>query len=194
VQEGLQLLQQLLDPSEAHAELLRNAQWFEDWWQGAKTSELGLGNVCEFLNYTLFSMRSRSATQILKEAAQRFISALSLDIDINDSPVSDSSKSVKYDDHEGVATSIQHNPNAKLIAHSEQPIKVSYRPLTFYMLTEAVAGWSHMQLTQRQRFSIACKTSIATYYVKRPQAGERCRMLLTVVLIKCSSLGASFFY
>ncbi|GAX75611.1 hypothetical protein CEUSTIGMA_g3055.t1 [Chlamydomonas eustigma] len=171
MQEGLQLLQQLLDPAEAHAELLRNAQWFEDWWQGAKTSELGLGNVCEFLNYTLFSIHSRSATQLLKEAAQKFISVLSLDIDINESSVDNSIKSSMGDDRDDYGSSIQRNPNAKLIADTEQPVKVSYRPLTFYMLTEAVAGWSHVQLTQRQRFSIVCKTSIATYYVRRPQAG-----------------------
>lgn len=45
-----------------------------------------------------------------------------------------------------------------------------YRPLVFYLLTELVAGVTHLQLSRRMGFSIAAKSGLATYYIQRAPA------------------------
>ena len=59
LRNGLAALQSLLDPCEAHAELLRDGggKWFEGHWSGQAASELGHENVAEFLSYSLFARR-----------------------------------------------------------------------------------------------------------------------------------------
>lgn len=148
-EDGLRVLQQLLDPDEAHAELLRSdASWFSGWWsEGISTSELGPANVVEYLSYIIFSGRLSDQTAQLLQISDTFISTVGLDIGQH------------------------HNPEATLLAHTEEPLKCRYRPLTFYLLTEAVAGWSHVQLTAFQGYSLAAKTHIATHYLKKAPAG-----------------------
>lgn len=54
---------------------------------------------------------------------------------------------------------------------AQEPLKARYRPLTFYLLMEAVAGVSHLQLTARQGFRLAAKTLTATYYLRPAPLG-----------------------
>lgn len=164
LRNGLAALRALLDPSEAHAELLRDGggKWFEGHWSGQAASELGHENVAEFLSYSLFARRlgggaaggggagAAAPGGLLRKAASQFIAALGLDI----------------------AAGTPHNPEASFIAHTEAPLVSAYRPLTFYLLTEAVAGWNHLKLTRTQGFKLAAVSDVATYYVKAPSAGS----------------------
>ncbi len=45
--------------------------------------------------------------------------------------------------------------------------QASYRPLLFYLITEAVAAWSHAKLTRGQGYRLAATTDVAAFYVKR---------------------------
>ena len=80
--EGLRSFQKLLDPEEAHAELLRSGAWLQEWFHGvSKTSDLGLCNISELLNFILFPERSMDTTkQLLRQVSLSFISTLGLDI------------------------------------------------------------------------------------------------------------------
>ncbi|GAX73715.1 hypothetical protein CEUSTIGMA_g1168.t1 [Chlamydomonas eustigma] len=147
LKNGLEVLQKILDPSEAHANLIRSdgGKWFQGWWSGVSApSCLGQQNVAEFLSYTIFGRRVTPCTTMAQSASQQFISALDLPI------------------HQG------NNPNASFIAHTEEPLVACYRPLTFYLLTEAVAGWGHLKLTRGQGHRLVTKTEVASYYMKDP--------------------------
>ncbi len=47
------------------------------------------------------------------------------------------------------------------------------RPLLFYILMEAIAGWTHMVLTLRLGFRRCQSTATATYYVKQGRKPNR---------------------
>lgn len=144
LRSGMAALQALLDPSEAHAELVRaeGGKWLSGHWSH-QANELGHRNIADFLSYSIFARRdpavastsvSASASPsasggsfCLKKAASQFIHALGLDIPED-----------------------SHNPDAAFIAHTEAPLVSAYRPLTFYLLTEAIAAWSHLKLTKQQ--------------------------------------------
>ena len=83
---------------------------------------------------------------MLQKAASQFVNALGLDIGGADSKES------------------LHNPDATFIAHTEAPLVSAYRPLTFYLLTEAIAAWSHLKLS-RQGFKLTKNSKIAAYYI-----------------------------
>ena len=198
VAEGLQVLQRLLDPEEAHAELLRTTAWLDDWWHGvSKTNELGLGDISDFLSSILgLSMTGVSdVAAFMRQMSLRFIETLGLDISIHDRWISPDSGGYfgtspeinkptqellvstrncsKHDQPGEVGSAIaSRNPRASLIADLRTPLKASYRPMYFYALTEAVAGISHVQMTRRMGFKLASKTSIAAYYVRKPPSGQ----------------------
>jgi hypothetical protein len=123
IQEGLGLLQQLLDPSEAHADVLRDSAWIEGWYPGVKASELSLGNVAEFLSYTLFP-RPAQCTRLVHQVSAHFVSALGLDIEVATCCEGEGAC------REGkVRAQPAQCPQARFISHTEEsdPIKLSFR-------------------------------------------------------------------
>ena len=48
-------------------------------------------------------------------------------------------------------------------------IQASYRPFSFYAVTETVAGCSHIQLTRRMGYRVDRKTPLATFYARKPR-------------------------
>lgn len=147
LRDGLHSIQRLLDPSEGHSELVRQSSWFLGWWLGATLRDLSQQNVTEFIAYTFFGKRAGSFStdnhNVLLSLSHTFASTIGLDIKDN-----------------------SYNKDANFIAHTEQPLKVHYRPAFFYALTETVAGWNHLQLTLVQKFKMVKNTQTAAYYVQ----------------------------
>jgi len=105
---------------------------------------------CFCARLVVFSRRVSTAACILQQAAGKFISALGIESDNNHT----------------------RKPKAKFIAHTEAPLVSAYRPLIFYLLTEAVAAWSHVKLSCQGFKLAASKSEIATYYIREPACGS----------------------
>lgn len=194
--EGLRVLQRLLDPEEAHADLLRDPTWFRGWFRGVETLEsIRLGNVSEFLCYTLWHARPGSppagfatvapgptTDRLLRSCARRFVRSLGLPLGSPAaSRLEEDTSCTSSLDEEPSGSSLppptptnedeSHNPEASFFAHTSEPIKAAYRPLVFYLITELVGIWGHYQLIHRQGFKVAGENDIATFYVSHPAAG-----------------------
>jgi pimeloyl-ACP methyl ester carboxylesterase len=152
VKQGLSALHKLLDPNEIHADIVRDPEWFPSWF--TESASLGLGNISQFLGYTFFANRAANdnacdfVRRVLEQTTRKFASIVGL-------------THLEDRDHT--------SPTADFIAHTEQPIKVAYRPLAFYVFTECVALWCHWKLTRSLGFKpLEHKSSIATYYLYQP--------------------------
>jgi pimeloyl-ACP methyl ester carboxylesterase len=202
---GMHTLRRMLDPSEAHAELLRDGSWFAGWWSGVDSVEsLGLGNIAEFLSHTLLpggiscgrtgcTMLS-TCDKLLLRAAAHFASALGLQLSTIGIPPAASEDSMYHG--RSNETKVPENgveahrhPSATFISHSSEPLKVAYRPLVFYALTELVGLYGHFQLTLRQGFRVLQETEVATYYVLHGDTGSAAAEMPPLVFLHGIGLG-----
>ena len=139
--DGLRVLQRLLDPEEAHADLLRTTEWFQEWWTGvAKTEELGIGDISDFLSSVILGISSRSEemASVLRQASQSFVDALGLNIASTDEtgqcqgPGDESASPCSSQRHADTSYCSTRNPRASLVADSKSPLKPVFRPMFFY--------------------------------------------------------------
>ncbi|EFJ48804.1 hypothetical protein VOLCADRAFT_90669 [Volvox carteri f. nagariensis] len=164
-----QVADKLFDEKEGHLDLLQGGHLLAQWFSGlAGPHQLHISHVTQLLSYLLLPQQA----QAVSEAA-----ALGL--------VHGSSGDTDAAADAAAAGAVDAAADAKLLACTADPLVASYRPLVFYLLTEAVAAATHIALLVMGFRATATPGGTATVYTwSPPTAGTTATAARTATDIK----------